>query len=41
MSPTLTANKVQAGTTEARWIRRSLIGLALLFMFLFLVWELL
>ncbi|WP_293749419.1 sulfate ABC transporter permease subunit CysW [Limnohabitans sp. Rim8] len=37
MSPTLTANKVQAGTTEARWIRRSLIGLALLFMFLFLV----
>lgn len=37
MSQTLTANKVQAGTTEARWIRRSLIGLALLFMFLFLV----
>lgn len=37
MSPTLTTNKVQAGTTEARWIRRSLIGLALLFMFLFLV----
>ena len=37
MSPTLTANKVQAGTTEARWIRRSLIGLALLFIFLFLV----
>jgi sulfate/thiosulfate transport system permease protein len=37
MSPTPTANKVQAGTTEARWIRRSLIGLALLFMFLFLV----
>jgi len=37
MSPSLTANKVQAGTTEARWIRRSLIGLALLFMFLFLV----
>jgi sulfate transport system permease protein len=28
---------VQAGTTEARWIRRSLIGLALTFMFLFLV----
>jgi sulfate transport system permease protein len=37
MSQTLTASKVQAGTTEARWIRRSLIGLALLFMFLFLV----
>lgn len=37
MSPTLTTHKVQAGTTEARWIRRSLIGLALLFMFLFLV----
>jgi sulfate transport system permease protein len=37
MSPTLTTNKVQAGTTEARWIRRGLIGLALLFMFLFLV----
>ena len=37
MSQTLTANKVQAGTTEARWIRRSLIGLALVFMFLFLV----
>ncbi len=37
MSQSLTANKVQAGTTEARWIRRSLIGLALLFMFLFLV----
>jgi sulfate transport system permease protein len=37
MSQTLTANKVQASTTEARWIRRSLIGLALLFMFLFLV----
>ena len=37
MSQTLTANKVQAGTTEARWIRRSLIGLALTFMFLFLV----
>lgn len=37
MNPTLTANKVQAGTTEARWIRRSLIGLALTFMFLFLV----
>ena len=33
----LTANKVQAGTTEARWIRRGLIGLALCFMFLFLV----
>jgi sulfate transport system permease protein len=37
MSQTLTASKVQAGTTEARWIRRSLIGLALTFMFLFLV----
>ena len=37
MSQTLTASKVQAGTTEARWIRRSLIGLALVFMFLFLV----
>ena len=36
MSQTLTANKVQAGTTEACWIRRSLIGMALLFMFLFL-----
>jgi sulfate transport system permease protein len=37
MSQTLTASQVQAGTTEARWIRRSLIGLALVFMFLFLV----
>lgn len=37
MSQTLTASKVQAGTTEARWLRRSLIGLALTFMFLFLV----
>lgn len=37
MSQTLTPHKVQAGTTEARWIRRSLIGLALVFMFLFLV----
>ena len=37
MSQTLTASKVQAGTTEARWIRRCLIGLALTFMFLFLV----
>ena len=37
MSQTLTASKVQAGTTEARWIRRGLIGLALSFMFLFLV----
>ena len=37
-SPTShTANKIQAGTTEARWIRRGLIGLALCFMFLFLV----
>jgi sulfate transport system permease protein len=37
MSQTHTPHKVQAGTTEARWIRRSLIGLALTFMFLFLV----
>ena len=37
MSQTLSPHKVQAGTTEARWIRRSLIGLALTFMFLFLV----
>ncbi|ALK89920.1 sulfate ABC transporter permease subunit CysW [Limnohabitans sp. 63ED37-2] len=37
MSQTLAPRKVQAGTTEARWIRRSLIGLALTFMFLFLV----
>ena len=37
MSQTLTSNKVQAGTTEARWIRYSLIGTALVFMFLFLV----
>ena len=37
MSTSLNANKVQAGTTEARWIRRGLIGLALSFMFLFLV----
>ena len=37
MSQTLTASKVQAGTTEARWLRRCLIGLALTFMFLFLV----
>ena len=37
MSQTHNPHKVQAGTTEARWIRRSLIGLALTFMFLFLV----
>jgi sulfate transport system permease protein len=37
MSSTMTSKKVQAGTTEARWIRYSLIGLALTFMFLFLV----
>ena len=37
MSNALTSKKVQAGTTEARWIRCSLIGLALGFMFLFLV----
>ena len=37
MSTALTSKKVQAGTTEARWIRYSLIGLALTFMFLFLV----
>jgi len=37
MSQALSSTKVQAGTTEARWIRRSLIGLALVFMFLFLV----
>ena len=37
MSTSLNANKVQASTTEARWIRRGLIGLALSFMFLFLV----
>ena len=37
MSQALTAKKLQAGTTEPRWIRYSLIGLALVFMFLFLV----
>jgi sulfate transport system permease protein len=37
MSTAMTSKKVQAGTTEARWIRHSLIGLALTFMFLFLV----
>ena len=37
MSSTMTSKKVQAGNTEARWIRYSLIGLALTFMFLFLV----
>jgi sulfate transport system permease protein len=37
MSTAMTSKKVQAGTTEARWIRFSLIGLALTFMFLFLV----
>ena len=37
MSTALTSKKVQAGTTEARWIRYSLIGLALTFMFLFLI----
>jgi sulfate transport system permease protein len=37
MSTSLNANKVQAGITEARWIRLGLIGLALIFMFLFLV----
>ncbi|MEY3652443.1 MAG: Sulfate transport system permease protein CysW [Pseudomonadota bacterium] len=37
MSTALTSKKVQVGTTEARWIRYSLIGLALTFMFLFLI----
>ena len=37
MSTAMTSKKVQAGTSEARWIRYSLIGLALTFMFLFLV----
>jgi len=37
MSTAMTSKKVQAGTTEARWIRYSLIGLALTFMFLFLI----
>ena len=37
MNPAGTSQKVQAGTTESRWIRYSLIGLALTFMFLFLV----
>jgi len=37
MSTAMTSKKVQAGTTEARWIRYILIGLALTFMFLFLV----
>jgi sulfate/thiosulfate transport system permease protein len=37
MSQALNAKKLQAGTTEPRWIRYSLIGLALVFMFLFLV----
>lgn len=37
MSTAMTSKKVQTGTTEARWIRYSLIGLALTFMFLFLV----
>ena len=37
MSQALTTKKVQAGTTESRWIRHSLIGLALVFMVLFLV----
>ena len=37
MSNARTSKKVQAVTTEARWIRCSLIGLALGFMFLFLV----
>jgi len=40
MSTAMTSKKVQAGTTEARWIRYSLIGLALTFMFLFLVMPL-
>ena len=37
MNPVGTWQKVQAGTTESRWIRLGLIGLALTFMFLFLV----
>ena len=37
MSTAMTSKKVQAGTTEARSMRYSLIGLALTFMFLFLV----
>ena len=37
MSAVMSSKKVQVGTTEARWIRYSLIGLALTFMFLFLV----
>ncbi len=37
MSAAMSSKKVQAGTTEARWIRFGLIGLALTFMFLFLV----
>jgi sulfate transport system permease protein len=37
MNPAGTSQKVQAGTTESRWIRLGLIGLALTFMFLFLV----
>jgi sulfate/thiosulfate transport system permease protein len=37
MSTAMTSKKVQAGTTEARWVLYSLIGLALTFMFLFLV----
>ncbi|RZL53989.1 MAG: sulfate ABC transporter permease subunit CysW, partial [Variovorax sp.] len=32
-----TVRRAKAGTTEAPWVRRTLIGLALAFMFLFLV----
>ena len=31
------ARRAQAGTTESAWVRYSLIGIALVFMFLFLV----
>ena len=37
MSPTAPIRRAQAGTTESAWVRRTLIGVALLFIALFLV----
>jgi len=36
-APSRTIRRAQAGTTESAWVRRTLIGIALVFMFLFLV----
>src|ERR1044072_4834891 len=37
MNTTRTVRRAKAGTTEAPWVRLTLVGLALVFMFLFLV----